>query len=174
MSVDLVHSGTGPLSPMAVERYPFGWIEPFSTHCGLLTMKPLRAGKNDLHGPRNKKAVGFSGLPTACLIVLIFRASSACRAEPRDGSSNAHSCREKTKHRFEPLDTPNHLTDTKSLFPCQAFSEKTAVLARGVHNHDPLLGAHPYALISPDVCVGLKILSSEYQRYACGKIFRLP
>jgi len=26
----------------------------------------------------------------------------------------------------------------------------------------------------PDICVPLKILSSEYRRYACGKIFRTP
>jgi len=26
----------------------------------------------------------------------------------------------------------------------------------------------------PDICVLLKILSSEYQLYACGKIFRMP
>ncbi len=29
-------------------------------------------------------------------------------------------------------------------------------------------------VFSPKLCVMLKILSSEYQLYACGKIFRMP
>jgi len=37
-----------------------------------------------------------------------------------------------------------------------------------------LNSAHPETVISPDICVMLKILSSEYQLYACGKIFRMP
>jgi len=34
--------------------------------------------------------------------------------------------------------------------------------------------AHPQMANLPDICVLLKILSSEYQLYACGKIFRTP
>jgi hypothetical protein len=37
-----------------------------------------------------------------------------------------------------------------------------------------LFSVHPETVISPDICVILKILSSEYQLYACGKIFRMP
>jgi hypothetical protein len=29
-------------------------------------------------------------------------------------------------------------------------------------------------MLSPKLCVMLKILSSVYQSYACGKIFRMP
>jgi len=34
--------------------------------------------------------------------------------------------------------------------------------------------AHPETVFLPDLCVMLKILSSEYQLYACGKIFCRP
>ena len=34
--------------------------------------------------------------------------------------------------------------------------------------------AHPETVFLPDLCVMLKILSSEYQLYAWGKIFRRP
>ena len=37
-----------------------------------------------------------------------------------------------------------------------------------------LFSAHPETVFLPDLCVMLKILSSEYQLYACGKIFRRP
>jgi len=37
-----------------------------------------------------------------------------------------------------------------------------------------LVSAHPETVFLPDLCVMLKILSSEYQLYACGKIFRMP
>ena len=37
-----------------------------------------------------------------------------------------------------------------------------------------IVSAHPKRVILPDLCVMLKILSSEYQLYACGKIFRMP
>jgi len=37
-----------------------------------------------------------------------------------------------------------------------------------------LSSAHPQMANLPDICVLLKILSSEYQPYACGKIFRTP
>jgi hypothetical protein len=33
---------------------------------------------------------------------------------------------------------------------------------------------YPETVISPDIRVMLKILSSEYRLYACGKIFRMP
>jgi len=36
------------------------------------------------------------------------------------------------------------------------------------------ISAHPETVILPDICVILKILSSEYQLYACGKMFRMP
>jgi hypothetical protein len=38
---------------------------------------------------------------------------------------------------------------------------------------DPI-SAHPEMANLPDICVVRKILSSEYQPYACGKIFRTP
>jgi len=34
------------------------------------------------------------------------------------------------------------------------------------------VSVHPETVFLPDFCVMLKILSSEYQLYACGKIFR--
>jgi hypothetical protein len=34
------------------------------------------------------------------------------------------------------------------------------------------ISVHPQTVISPDIFVMLKILSLEYQLYACGKIFR--
>jgi hypothetical protein len=34
--------------------------------------------------------------------------------------------------------------------------------------------AHPEMTLLPDIGVARKILSSEYQLYACGKIFRAP
>ncbi len=34
--------------------------------------------------------------------------------------------------------------------------------------------AHPETVFLPDLGVMLKILSSEYQLYACGNIFRRP
>jgi len=37
-----------------------------------------------------------------------------------------------------------------------------------------LISAHPETVFLPDLFVMLKILSSEYQLYACGKIFRRP
>ena len=37
-----------------------------------------------------------------------------------------------------------------------------------------IISAHPETVISPDVFVMLKILSSEYQPYAGSKIFRMP
>jgi len=37
-----------------------------------------------------------------------------------------------------------------------------------------LIRAHPETVFLPDLCVILKILSSEYQLYACGKILRMP
>ena len=37
-----------------------------------------------------------------------------------------------------------------------------------------LVSVDPQMANSPDICVMLKILSSEYQLYACGKIFRMP
>jgi len=36
------------------------------------------------------------------------------------------------------------------------------------------ISAHQETVFLPDICVMLKILSSEYQPYACGKIFRTP
>jgi len=33
---------------------------------------------------------------------------------------------------------------------------------------------HPETVFLPELWVMLKILSSEYQLYACGKIFRMP
>jgi hypothetical protein len=37
-----------------------------------------------------------------------------------------------------------------------------------------LSSAHPEMTHLPDIGVARKILSSEYQQYACGKIFRAP
>jgi hypothetical protein len=37
-----------------------------------------------------------------------------------------------------------------------------------------LYSANPEMADLPDIRVALKILSSEYQPYACGKIFRAP
>jgi len=37
-----------------------------------------------------------------------------------------------------------------------------------------LNSAHPETVFLPDLYVMLKILSLEYQLYACGKIFRRP
>jgi len=37
-----------------------------------------------------------------------------------------------------------------------------------------LISVHPETVFLPDLCVMLKILSSEYQLYACDKIFRRP
>jgi hypothetical protein len=34
--------------------------------------------------------------------------------------------------------------------------------------------SHPKTALLTDIFVMLKILSSEYQLYACGKIFRMP
>jgi hypothetical protein len=37
-----------------------------------------------------------------------------------------------------------------------------------------IVSAHPEMANFPDTGVALKILSSEYQPYACGKIFQAP
>jgi hypothetical protein len=37
-----------------------------------------------------------------------------------------------------------------------------------------VFSAHPEMANLPDIGVARKILSSEYQPYACGKIFRAP
>jgi len=37
-----------------------------------------------------------------------------------------------------------------------------------------LVLAYPQMANLPDICVALKILSSEYSQYACGKIFHAP
>ena len=37
-----------------------------------------------------------------------------------------------------------------------------------------LSSAHPETVFWPNFCVMLKILSSEYHTYTCGKIFRMP
>jgi len=37
-----------------------------------------------------------------------------------------------------------------------------------------VVSAHPETVFLSDLCVMLKILSSEYQLYACVKIFRRP
>ena len=37
-----------------------------------------------------------------------------------------------------------------------------------------IISSHPKTAILTDIFVMLKILSSEYRLYACGKIFRMP
>jgi hypothetical protein len=46
-------------------------------------------------------------------------------------------------------------------------------LSYGVGKSWGLGSVDPQMANSPDICVMLKILSSEYQLYACGKIFRM-
>ncbi|WP_319406026.1 hypothetical protein [uncultured Desulfosarcina sp.] len=53
------------------------------------------------------------------------------------------------------------------------FKHREAAIERS-GQLDDIGSVYPETVFLPDICVMLKILSSEYQLYACGKIYRMP
>jgi hypothetical protein len=57
--------------------------------------------------------------------------------------------------------------------PIKTYRFTGEAFTAGVDTHE-IDSAHPEMTHSPDIFVARKILSSKYQPYACGKIFRAP
>jgi hypothetical protein len=67
---------------------------------------------------------------------------------------------------------------TERIFSCalqQGYAQNTSTLKEPWRlSISCLTSSHPKTALLTDIFVMLKILSSEYRLYACGKIFRTP
>ncbi|MFO7644843.1 MAG: hypothetical protein R6W95_10705, partial [Desulfosarcina sp.] len=68
----------------------------------------------------------------------------------------------------------NTKTNRTTFFDCMSFLPNTYQLGERQTDTAGPVSVYTKTVISPDIFVMLKILSSEYQLYACGKIFRTP
>jgi hypothetical protein len=74
--------------------------------------------------------------------------------------------------RVAPVTSPPGTADSASFL--YQSGQETGERKKKTAQKPPLDSAHPQMANFPDICVNRKILSSEYQPYACGKIFRKP